>query len=62
MVQANPRAPEVMFFQDELSSADMLRLYSAASVYVQPFRSEGFGLTILEALAMGLQVSKRASD
>ena len=30
--QVNPRAPEVLFFQDELSSADMLRLYGTASV------------------------------
>ncbi len=42
--------------QDELSHVDLLRLYAAASVYVQPFRSEGFGLTILEAMAMGLRV------
>lgn len=34
----------------------MLRLYASASVYVSPYRSEGFGLTVLEAMAMGLRV------
>ena len=41
--------------QDPLSHAEMLRLYRSANVYVSPFRSEGFGLGTLEAMALGLQ-------
>ena len=48
-------APQVIFLQEDLSQIEMLRLYAAADVYVSPYRSEGFGLTILEAMAMGLQ-------
>ena len=41
--------------QTPLSHAEMLRLYRSANVYVSPFRSEGFGLGTLEAMALGLQ-------
>lgn len=41
--------------QTSLSHAEMLRLYRSADVYVSSFRSEGFGLGTLEALALGLQ-------
>ena len=41
--------------QDSLSHVEMLRLYRSANVYVSSFRSEGFGLGSLEALALGLQ-------
>ncbi len=41
--------------QEYLSHVEMLHLYRSAQVYVSPFRSEGFGLGTLEAMAMGLQ-------
>ncbi len=50
------QAPEVILLQDEFSHMEMLRLYAASDVYVSPYRSEGFGLTLLEAMATGMQV------
>lgn len=41
--------------QEDLAHIDLLRLFRSAHVYVSPFRSEGFGLGTLEAMAMGLQ-------
>lgn len=55
-IQRNAQMPEIIFLQDELSHFEMVKLYKAADVYVSPYRSEGFGLTVLEAMAMGLQV------
>lgn len=55
-LQKDPEMPEILFFQDDLSHFEMLQLYKAVDVYVSPYRSEGFGLTVLEAMAMGLQV------
>lgn len=54
-LQKDPRMPEILLLQDDLSHFEMLQLYKAADVYVSPYRSEGFGLTLLEAMAMGLQ-------
>ncbi len=47
--------------QTSLSHAEMLRLYRSASVYVSSFRSEGFGLGTLEALALGLQACDQST-
>lgn len=55
-LQKMPNMPEILFFQDDLSNFQMIQLYRAANVYVSPYRSEGFGLTVLEAMAAGLQV------
>lgn len=55
-MQKNPRMPEVLLIQDDLPHFNLVQLYKAANVYVSPYRSEGFGLTILEAMAAGLQV------
>jgi glycosyltransferase involved in cell wall biosynthesis len=52
----DPQSPEILLLQEDLSEQDMQKLYLAASAYVAPYRSEGFGLTILEAMAAGLQV------
>ena len=42
---------DVIFFNDLLSSEDMSALFSIIDCYVSPHRSEGLGLTILEAMA-----------
>lgn len=55
-VQRNATMPEILFLQDELTHLELVQLYKAADIYVSPYRSEGFGLTVLEAMAMGLQV------
>ena len=51
----------IVDLQTSLSHAEMLRLYRSANVYVSSFRSEGFGLGTLEALALGLQASYQST-
>jgi glycosyltransferase involved in cell wall biosynthesis len=50
------RFPEVHFV-GVLAQADLARLYSAASVFVFPSRTDTFGLVMLEALACGTPVA-----
>jgi glycosyltransferase involved in cell wall biosynthesis len=53
-LQADPRAPRILHLADPLSDGDMPRLYAACDALVQPFRGEGYGLPIAEAMACGL--------
>ena len=53
-IQADPRAPRILHLTDSLPDADMPRLYAACDALVQPFRGEGYGLPIAEAMACGL--------
>lgn len=50
--QAN--APEIICIEDDLSPEQMAALYRSCHVYVHPYRGEGFGMPILEAMACGL--------
>ncbi len=53
----NPAAPELQLItRSDLSEQDLASLYRACDVYVHPYRGEGFGLPILEAMACGLPV------
>ncbi len=47
-------APHVAYLGNTLSTAQMVRLYQAADLYVTPYRAEGFNLPVLEAAACGL--------
>ncbi len=51
-----PNAPEILYLTDEMSPAAMPGLYTACDCLVHPYRGEGFGLPILEAMACGLPV------
>lgn len=51
-----PNAPEILYLTDDLKSQDMPRLYVACQCLVHPYRGEGFGLPVLEAMACGLAV------
>lgn len=55
-LRARPRAPEIEYHAEEFSAEDMARLYAACDCLVHPYRAEGFGLPIAEALAAGLPV------
>ena len=52
----DPRAPELVLIEDELGDEDVVRLYRTCDALVFPYRGEGFGLPMLEALACGLPV------
>jgi glycosyltransferase involved in cell wall biosynthesis len=52
----DPAAPELLVIDDELTDEDVVRLYRSCDALAFPYRSEGFGLPMLEALACGLPV------
>jgi glycosyltransferase involved in cell wall biosynthesis len=48
--------PEILYIDNELSPQEMASLYATCDCLVHPFRAEGFGLPIIEAMACGLPV------
>ncbi len=54
--QSKPNAPEILYLNDELPPESLPGLYAACDALVHPYRGEGFGLPILEAMACGLPV------
>ncbi|MBF2055408.1 MAG: glycosyltransferase [Candidatus Sericytochromatia bacterium] len=53
-LQSQPEAPEILLISDDLTPEALASLYRACDVYVHPYRGEGFGMPILEAMACGL--------
>lgn len=53
-LRADPEAPEVLYLDATLSDAQMPSLYAACDALAHPYRGEGFGLPIAEAMACGL--------
>ncbi len=54
--QARPGAPEIVHMQEELSEDGVASLYAACDALVHPYRGEGYGLPIAEAMACGKPV------
>ena len=55
-IQQNPDAPEIIYIDEKLTEEEMASLYRACSVFVSPYRGEGFSLPTLEAMSSGLPV------
>ncbi len=55
-IQSDPNAPEVLYITDELSDEEMVGLYTACDCLVHPYRGEGFGMPVIEAMACDLPV------
>ena len=54
--QADPSAPEIVYIDQELPERELAGLYTACDCLVHPYRGEGFGLPVLEAMACALPV------
>jgi glycosyltransferase involved in cell wall biosynthesis len=55
-LRATPGLPEIEFITDDLSDAEVASLYRAVDALAHPYRGEGFGMPIAEAMACGLPV------
>jgi len=55
-IQAMPDAPQIFYLNQDLPPDQLPGLYTACDCLVHPYRGEGFGLPIAEAMACGLPV------
>lgn len=55
-VRRNRAAPEILYHYGTMEHDEVAGVYTACDCYVHPYRSEGFGLPIAEAMACGLPV------
>ena len=55
-LQKQPNAPEILYLNQELTPQELPGLYTACDCLVHPYRGEGFGLPVLEAMACGRPV------
>ena len=54
--QADTAAPEIVYLDQDLPEQELAGLYTSCDCLVHPYRGEGFGLPVLEAMACALPV------
>ncbi|MGD9053168.1 MAG: glycosyltransferase [Desulfobacterales bacterium] len=55
-IKKDPTAPEILYITETLKNEEIAGLYTACDCLVHPYRGEGFGLPVAEAMACGLPV------
>ncbi|MGC8490166.1 MAG: glycosyltransferase [Syntrophobacteraceae bacterium] len=55
-IRQAPSAPEILHLQAALKTEELPGLYTTCDCLVHPYRGEGFGLPVLEAMACGVPV------
>jgi glycosyltransferase involved in cell wall biosynthesis len=55
-ISSEPGSPEIEYIEHTLDARELAGLYRACDCLVHPYRGEGFGLPIAEAMASGLPV------
>ena len=55
-LREDPNCPEIVYLTDDLPGDQIARLYASCDCLVHPYRGEGFGLPVAEAMACGLPV------
>lgn len=53
-IRRRPEAPEILYYFDNVAPDGVAAFYTACHCLVHPFRGEGFGMPMLEAMACGL--------
>jgi len=55
-IKKDKNSPEILYLEDMYPEKQIAALYKACNCLVHPFRGEGFGLPVAEAMACGLPV------
>jgi glycosyltransferase involved in cell wall biosynthesis len=55
-IQRRPGTPEIVYSEADLTTNQLVALYRSCNCFAFPYRGEGFGIPILEAMACGLPV------